>query len=88
MHPDGLAIDPTGAVWAGCYKEEKFIRVSEGGDISETIPTPGRWAVAVELGGPDGCSLFLLTAETDFDRFFRGDSRGRIDTARAQVAAR
>ncbi|EKF22454.1 SMP-30/Gluconolaconase/LRE-like region family protein [Mycolicibacterium hassiacum DSM 44199] len=85
MHPDGLAIDADGAVWVGCYAEEKFVRVTAGGGITDTIPTPGRWAVAVELGGDDGRTLFLLTARTDIERFFRGDSHGRIDTACADV---
>lgn len=87
MHPDGLAIDEADAVWVGCYLQEAFVRVVEGGEITDTIETPGRWATAVELGGPDGHTLFLLTAETDMDRFFHGDSRGRIDTVRVDVPA-
>ncbi|MGV0793201.1 SMP-30/gluconolactonase/LRE family protein [Mycolicibacterium sp. XJ1819] len=87
MHPDGLALDEEGAVWVGCYAEEKFVRVLDGGEITDTIATSGRWATAVELGGPDGRTLFLLTAETDVNRFFRGDSHGRIDTVRVEVPA-
>jgi sugar lactone lactonase YvrE len=87
VHPDGLAIDSAGAAWVGCYLEQKFVRVLEGGEITDTVATAGRWATGVELGGPDGHTLFILTAETDRRRFFRGDSRGRIDTLRVAVAA-
>ncbi len=65
--------------------EQKFVLISEGGEVTQTIPSPGRWAVAVELGGPDGRTLFLLSAQTDVERFFRGDSQGRIDMVRVDV---
>lgn len=87
MHPDGLAVDSAGAAWVGCYLEEKFVRVQEGGVITDTIVTAGRWATGVELGGADGHTLFLLTADTDQRRFFRGDSRGQIDSVRVEVPA-
>lgn len=80
MHPDGLAADADGAAWVGCYLEGKFVRVLEGGEVTDVITTGGRWATGVELGGPDGRTLFLCSADTDVPRFFRGDSRGRIDT--------
>jgi sugar lactone lactonase YvrE len=87
MHPDGLAVDSAGAAWVGCYLEQKFVRVLEGGVITDTIVTAGRWATGVELGGADGHTLFLLTADTDQRRFFRGDSRGQIDCVRVEVPA-
>lgn len=87
MHPDGLAVDDAGAAWVGCYAEQLFVRVLEGGEITDTVATPGSWATGVELGGPDGHTLFICTAETDQTRFFRGDSRGRIDTVRVDVPA-
>ncbi|BBU21124.1 SMP-30/gluconolactonase/LRE family protein [Mycobacterium xenopi] len=87
LHPDGLALDERGATWVGCYLEQKFVRVLEGGRITDVIRTSGRWATGVELGGPDGRTLFLLTADTDQRRFFNGDSRGRIDTVRVEIPA-
>ncbi|WP_319447740.1 MULTISPECIES: SMP-30/gluconolactonase/LRE family protein [unclassified Mycobacterium] len=86
-HPDGLAVDSDGAVWVGCYAEEKFVRVRKGGEVTHVLPTPGRWATGVALGGPDGHTLFLATADTDQRRFFRGDSHGRLDTVRVEVPA-
>jgi sugar lactone lactonase YvrE len=87
LHPDGLAADDAGAAWVGCYREHKFVRVAEGGQITDTIHTEDRWATGVALGGPDGHTLFMCTADTDHRRFFGGDSRGRIDTARVDVPA-
>lgn len=87
LHPDGLAIDDEGAAWVGCYLEEKCVRVLEGGKITDTIETTGRWATGIELGGPDGRTLFICTADTDQTRFFRGVSHGSIDTVRVDVPA-
>ena len=86
-HPDGLAVDSTGAAWIGCYAESKFIRVEPGGRITDTIDTGGRWATGVALGGADGRTLFMMTADTDFQRFFAGDSKGRIDIVRVDHGA-
>jgi sugar lactone lactonase YvrE len=86
-HPDGLAVDADGAVWVGCYLEGQFVRVLEGGEITRVITTGDRWATGVELGGPDGNTLFLCTADTDVRRFFAGDSHGRIDTVTVDVGA-
>lgn len=87
LHPDGLTVDDAGAAWVGCYREHKFVRVCEGGEITDTIPTDKRWATGVELGGADDHTLFMCTADTDHRRFFRGDSRGGIDSARVDVRA-
>jgi len=54
MHPDGLAVDQGGAAWIGCFQEERFVRVLEGGQITDVIATPGRWATGVELAAGVG----------------------------------
>lgn len=87
MHPDGLAVDAAGAAWVGCYAEEKFVRVLEGGQITDVISTPGRWATGVALGGRDGHTLYLATAVTDEREFLRGNSSGRLDAVRVDVGA-
>lgn len=85
MHPDGLAVDADGAAWVGCYLEGKFVRVLERGEVTRVIATRGRWATGVELGGPDGNTLFLCTADTDLKRFLHGESSGRIDAIHVDV---
>jgi sugar lactone lactonase YvrE len=87
MHPDGIAVDAEGAAWIGCYTENKFVRVEEGGRITDTIETEGRWATGVALGGPDGHLLFFISSDTDVRRFFKGKSEGRIETVRVPVPA-
>jgi sugar lactone lactonase YvrE len=84
--PDGICLDAEGAVWASCFGQDEFIRVWEGGDIAARVAVPGRRAVACMLGGEDRRTLFMLTAETSVEELAQGKSRGRIETARVDVA--
>ena len=71
--PDGICMDAEGAIWAQSADTfthtgrddapaGEVIRVKEGGEIVERIPTD-RAAFACTLGGPDGRTLFILAAE-------------------------
>jgi sugar lactone lactonase YvrE len=58
--PDGCCLDRDGGVWVALHRAERFVRV-KAGLITETIHTPGRKAIACQLGHDDGCTLFCLT---------------------------
>lgn len=60
--PDGICIDAEGAVWVASPMSNEVMRIKEGGEIVERIPT-GRMAVACMLGGADRKTLFVLTSE-------------------------
>jgi sugar lactone lactonase YvrE len=59
---DGLALDAEGGLWVGGVSTEKFIRITVGGFVTDVIRTPGRHAVACNLGGADRRTLILTTA--------------------------
>jgi sugar lactone lactonase YvrE len=85
--PDGLCLDAEGAVWVASYLTGEFLRVHEGGEVTDHIQLPaGRWALACALGGADGRVLHLCSAETDQDRYFAGDAIGHLDLCRVDVA--
>ncbi|MBV9515814.1 MAG: SMP-30/gluconolactonase/LRE family protein [Mycobacteriaceae bacterium] len=69
VFPDGIAIDADDAVWVAAPASDRFVRVIAGGEVTATVETPGRHAIACELGGAHGCTLFMLTATTIGDRF-------------------
>jgi sugar lactone lactonase YvrE len=81
-HPDGICLDAEGAIWVSSVATSAWIRVVPGGQITHHIPTaPDRWAVAVALGGPDGRTLFLVSA----DPIGSALRRSWVDTAAAEV---
>jgi sugar lactone lactonase YvrE len=84
--PDGICLDAEGAIWVGSPTTQEFLRVREGGEITDRIPTPGKWAVACMLGGEDRRTLYLLTAETTQPELAQGKSKGWIETVRVNVA--
>jgi len=65
--PDGLCQDPDGGIWVAAAEPPEFVRVLEGGTVKHCVRTPGRQAVACQLGGPDRRTLFWLTADGAFE---------------------
>jgi sugar lactone lactonase YvrE len=66
--PDGIAIDSEDGVWLASPAFDRCVRVVEGGEVTDTIDTKGRHAIACALGGADGRTLFMLTATTVGER--------------------
>ena len=67
-YPDGVGIDAEDGVWVAGPVSDRFTRVIAGGEITATIETPGRHAIACAVGGVDGRTLYMLTATTLGDR--------------------
>jgi len=83
--PDGICLDAEGAVWVASPATSEFVRVTEGGAITQRIPVPGKWAVACMLGGEGRRTLFLCTARTTLHDLAQGKSAGWIETIRVDV---
>ena len=60
--PDGICADADGAVWVASVPGEHCIRVAEGGHVLTTV-TADRGCFACMLGGQDGRTLFIATAQ-------------------------
>ncbi|MBV8985630.1 MAG: SMP-30/gluconolactonase/LRE family protein [Acidimicrobiia bacterium] len=83
--PDGLCLDVEGGVWVGCFLSGEFIRVLEGGEITDRVPTGESWAVAPALGGPEMRTLYLVVNDTTFMGIATGDSTCRIEIVEVEV---
>jgi len=62
--PDGICLDEDGAVWVACTQGGALLRVAPGGEILDRISSGSTGAYACMLGGPDGRTLFVCTAQT------------------------
>ena len=83
--PDGICMDAEGAVWVGCFLSGEFLRVLDGGEITDRVPTGESWAVAPALGGPDMRTLYLVVNDTTFMGIATGESACRIETVEVEV---
>ena len=85
--PDGICLDADGAIWVSAFDQGEFIRVLEGGEITHKINTGGKRAVACNLGGVDGKTLFCLIYDGNLDDIPKGARNAKIETAIVDVAA-
>ncbi|MCZ4119747.1 SMP-30/gluconolactonase/LRE family protein [Streptomyces sp. H39-S7] len=60
--PDGICTDAQGAVWYADVPNRRCVRVAEGGEVSRVVELD-RGGFACALGGQDGTTLFVVTAE-------------------------
>jgi sugar lactone lactonase YvrE len=59
--PDGICLDADGGVWAALVDANRFVRVVDGGTVTDVVHVP-EFAMACTLGGPDGRTLFMATS--------------------------
>ncbi len=83
--PDGICLDAAGAVWAASFLTGEFVRVEEGGNITDVIPVPGKRAMACTLGGSDGKTLFCMTFEGTLEDIVAGHKGARVEVCRVDV---
>ena len=74
--PDGICLDAEGAIWVGSPGAHAFLRVREGGEVTDQITVEGRMAVACALGGPEMRTLFLTSARSEGEKI-RSLARGQ-----------
>jgi sugar lactone lactonase YvrE len=92
LGPDGIGLDASGAVWVSTG-ENAVVRVAEGGEVLQRVELgEDRAPFAVTLGGDDGRTLFILTAEwrmadglDNLKRLAEGPRTGEILTIEVDV---
>ena len=83
--PDGICLDREGCIWVSSFAAEKFLRVREGGEIIDSIASPGRKAIACNLGGQSGRKLFALTFEGEIEDVATSEGCARIEVCEVEV---
>ena len=82
--PDGIALDEEGAIWVANPAAAECVRVREGGEVLEVVDT-GQPCFACTLGGPDGRTLFMLTAPGVVTTVIEGLPKGELLTTKVDV---
>jgi sugar lactone lactonase YvrE len=83
--PDGICIDKEGGIWVSCFNTGEFVRVLEGGEITDRVFCEGKRAVACQLGGDDGHTLFCCTFAGELEDINKRKRAGAVETLRVDV---
>lgn len=75
--PDGCALDEDGGIWFADALGQQVLRVVEGGQVTDRVPTP-QGAFACMLGGPDGNTLYIVGAPGPTPADAEGKAAGTI----------
>lgn len=75
--PDGIALDANGAVWVANPLAPECVLIAEGGKVLDVVDT-GQPCYACMLGGGDGHSLFMLTAQTSIAHMAAASPQGKV----------
>jgi sugar lactone lactonase YvrE len=83
--PDGICLDQEGAIWVSAFNHGIFLRVLEGGTVTHRVDLTDRFAVACQLGGSDGRTLFCLTCEGTWEEVCTGKARSRVEVVSVDI---
>jgi sugar lactone lactonase YvrE len=83
--PDGICLDRDGGIWVACFNTGEFIRVLKGGVITDSVVCENKRAMACQLGGDDGHTLFCCTFAGELEDIHQRKRAGAIETVRVDV---
>ena len=83
--PDGICLDAAGAIWVSSFNSGEFLRVIEGGEITDIVQVGDKRAVACQLGGDDGRTLFCLTYDGQIEDLHQQKAAGAVETVQVAV---
>jgi sugar lactone lactonase YvrE len=85
--PDGICLDVDGGIWVSGFLAGKFFRMEDGGKVTHEVDAGGKRAVACQLGGADGKTLFCLTFAGSMEEIAQGNMFAAVETVSVDSAA-
>ncbi|HCU89121.1 MAG TPA: gluconolactonase [Gammaproteobacteria bacterium] len=85
LTPDGICLDIEGGIWVASFMTGDFVRVVDGGDITDRIKVDSKAAVACQIGGPDNRTLYCLTFAGEMADLSAGKRLARIETVTVDI---
>jgi len=76
--PDGICLDAEGRVWVANAAGPQCLLVAEGGEIVDRVAT-SQTCFACMLGGPEGRTLYTVTAPISTESVVSTTFAGRIE---------
>lgn len=83
--PDGICLDAGENVWVSAAMGQRFVQIDPSGRSIGQVDVSPRLAIACQLGGTDGRTLFCLTYRGSMDDVFRGKPGARIEVAHVEI---
>lgn len=83
--PDGICLDVEGGVWVAGAMGGAFVRLDPAGRTTARIDVGPRAAIACQLGGATGRTLYCLTYAGGVEELSRGEPGARLETAEVDV---
>ena len=83
--PDGICLDENMGIWVASPTTFEVFRIEEGGNVTDIVSTPQR-AYACMLGGPEGKTLHISTANDSTPEVAKSKPMGRIYTTKVKYA--
>jgi sugar lactone lactonase YvrE len=83
--PDGICVDHEGGIWVSCFNTGEILRVLDGGKVTDRISVADKRAVACQLGGSDGRTLFCCTFDGPAEDLRTGKREAAIYTAHVDI---
>lgn len=83
--PDGICLDEEGQIWVASPVSAEVLRVAEGGQVTARVQVATQ-AFACMLGGANGRTLFICTAESSGTDETKAARQGRIEVVEVDAA--
>ncbi len=84
--PDGICLDVEGGIWVASFMTGDFIRVVDGGAITDRFSVGNKAAVACQLGGEDNHTLYCMTFAGEMSDLGTGKRLACIETVTVDIA--
>jgi sugar lactone lactonase YvrE len=82
--PSGLGFLPDGTPLIVSMNDRRLLRL-EGGAVTHRVDVTDRRAVACQLGGADGRTLFCLTCEGTWEEICAGEAHARVEVTTVDI---
>lgn len=85
--PDGICLDVDGNIWVAGAMGGAFVQVDSAGQVIARVEVGPDTAIACQLGGSDGRTLYCLVYAGGIEELSSGKPGARIETVRVTSAA-